>query len=337
MAAKNFSDTDLISALYRGFLGRDPEPEAIASYGNELASGALDARTLVAKFVDCEEYRNRVRSESLVWVPPGHFYSPIVDTAELRPNIARVFNRSAKPAEIDLNEAVQLAWVPRIRSVAEDLPFPDEKDDKYLYYFRNGFYSYGDGSVLATMIRHLMPRKILEFGSGFSSCLMIDVNRRYFAGAIDCTFVDPYPETLLGLLGGDQGSLKIVRSRAQDVDLGLVRALEPNDILFIDSTHVAKGGSDVNFHFFETLPALKAGVFIHFHDIFYPFEYPEPWFFDENRSWNEIYVLRAFLMHNSAYKIQFFNDFMARIHPELMATVPRFGLNSGGAIWLQRT
>jgi hypothetical protein len=49
-------------------------------------------------------------------------------------------------------------------------------------------------------------------------------------------------------------------------------ALGENDILFIDSTHVAKVGSDVNYLFFEVLPNLNPGVLIHIHDIFYPFE-----------------------------------------------------------------
>jgi hypothetical protein len=88
--------------------------------------------------------------------------------------------------------------------------------------------------------------------------------------------------------------------------------------------------------FFETLPALQAGVSIHFHDVAYPFEYPEAWFFDENRSWNELYLLRAFLMYNPLYRIEFFNHFLAYAHPELAKTIPWFEYNCGGAIWLRK-
>ena len=75
--------------------------------------------------------------------------------------------------------------------------------------------------------------------------------------------------------------------------------LEAGDVLFIDSSHVAKTGSDVNYLFFEVLPRLRRGVRVHVHDIFLPIEYPRDWVIDENRSWNEQYVLRALLMFSS--------------------------------------
>src|SRR5205823_7725468 len=271
-----------------------------------------------------------------LWVHPGHFYSPIVNVAELESDAARVFDRSRRPAGIEMNEAGELAWVPIIRSLAKDLPFTPNKQNGFLYYFENSAYSYGDGVVLGSMIRHLKPRRILEFGSGFSSCLMLDINRKYFGDKIHCYFVDPYPGQLRELLDDDSDAAHIIESRAQDIDLDLVRSLDANDILFIDSTHVSKAGSDVNFHFFETLPALRPGVFIHIHDIWYPFEYPESWFFTENRSWNEAYLLRAFLMNNQEYKIEFFNHFVACIHPSIARTIPYFTRNCGGAIWLKK-
>jgi hypothetical protein len=72
--------------------------------------------------------------------------------------------------------------------------------------------------------------------------------------------------------------------------------LDENDILFINSSHVAKTGSDVNFELFEILPRLKKGVIVHIHDILYPFEYPREWVIERNYSWNEVYAVRAFLM-----------------------------------------
>ena len=45
------------------------------------------------------------------------------------------------------------------------------------------------------------------------------------------------------------------------------QTVEDNDILFIDSSHVANIGSDVNYYLFEILPVLKSGVYIHIHDI----------------------------------------------------------------------
>ena len=78
--------------------------------------------------------------------------------------------------------------------------------------------------------------------------------------------------------------------------------LEANDILFIDSSHVLKVGSDVHHLFAEVLPALKPGVYTHFHDIFFPFEYPYAWI-QEGRYWTEAYALRAFLQFNTTFEI----------------------------------
>jgi hypothetical protein len=85
-----------------------------------------------------------------------------------------------------------------------------------------------------------------------------------------------------------------------------------------DSSHVVKTHSDVNYVFFEILPRLQNGVYIHFHDIFHPFEYPKEWVY-QGRAWNEAYVLRAFLQNNDRYRIEFFNSFMATFYRDLIA------------------
>jgi hypothetical protein len=85
------------------------------------------------------------------------------------------------------------------------------------------------------------------------------------------------------------------------------------------------------------LPRLKSGVYIHFHDVFFPFEYPPEWFFETNRSWNEVYLLRAFLAHNDAFEIMLFNHYLARRFSEVMRkAMPLFMKNPGGALWLRK-
>ena len=123
------------------------------------------------------------------------------------------------------------------------------------------------------MIRHIEPNRIIEVGSGFSSCLILDTNDLHFDGRIATTFIEPYPELLKSLVAeGDESASTLLPVRLQDVDLSVFEELNRGDILFIDSTHVSKIDSDVNYLFFEILPRLSSGVYIHFHDIFYPFE-----------------------------------------------------------------
>jgi hypothetical protein len=333
----SLSHDQIIDILYRHFLGRKPDARGLSNFREALAEGRMDVTSFIGALLTCDEYRQREMVGQETWVPPGHFYSPIVNLDELRIDTNRIFDRSRIPLSIDLNEAHQLALLNDLAKLAQDLPFTATKHDGLHYYYDNPSYSYGDALVLAAMIRHARPKRVVEFGCGFSSCVILDVNRLYFDGEIECSFVDPYPELLQNLVGKDYESLRVFRSRTQDVDLALVESLEDNDILFIDSTHVSKAGSDVNFHFFETLPKLKPGVYIHFHDVFYPFEYPDVWFFDGNRSWNEIYLLKAFLMYNHCYKIEFFNDFFAyKFRDLLFGALPQFRHNTGGAIWLRK-
>lgn len=111
--------------------------------------------------------------------------------------------------------------------------------------------------------------------------------------------------------------------------------LKANDILFIDSTHVSKLGSDVNSIFFNILPRLNSGVIIHLHDIFWPFEYPASWIQD-GRAWNEIYILRAMLQHNKDYSILFFSDYLRNTYFNWFSeNVPLFLRNSGGNFWIK--
>ena len=81
----------------------------------------------------------------------------------------------------------------------------------------------------------------------------------------------------------------IFNEPVQQVPLSILDALQADDILFIDSTHVLRTGSDLCFELFEILPRLSP-ILVHFHDMFWPFEYPRSWVVEENRSWNELYA-----------------------------------------------
>jgi len=204
-------------------------------------------------------------------------------------------------------------------------------------YFDNPNYGYGDGITLYSMIRHLKPRRIIEVGSGFSSAAMLDVNELFFNNSIACTFVEPRPQLLQSLMKeGDRSRIRLLPYTVQDVDPQVFRELEASDILFIDSSHVSKTGSDVNSILFKILPILNAGVHVHFHDIFYPFEYPPHWVY-ENRAWNEAYLLRAFLQYNRTFEVEFFSTYMVHKHLQVFESrMPHFLKNRGGNIWLTK-
>ena len=94
--------------------------------------------------------------------------------------------------------------------------------------------------------------------------------------------------------------------------------MKENDLLFIDSSHVLKIGSDVQYEYLELLPRLNSGVIIHCHDIFIPSEYPKNWVRKEHRFWNEQYLLQAFLSFNDKFEILWAGSYMHLKNPDIL-------------------
>ena len=270
--------------------------------------------------------------------PPGHFYSPIPSIEEVRRREDVIFGAPPRGVPgVDLNEGGQLRLLDAIAPYYAEQPFKPQKSRNLRYCFENPNYTYGEALVLYCMIRHLRPRNIVEIGSGYSSCVILDTNDLFFEGSIDCTFIEPHPELLLSLIdGGRTAHARTIDRKLEDVPHELFSSLQEGDMLFVDSTHVAKVGSDVNRIFAQLLPGVSPGVYVHFHDVYYPFEYPKKWIY-EGRAWNEAYVLRSFLQFNRAFEIAFFNSFMAQFHEaRLRELMPLYMTVPGSSIWLRR-
>ncbi len=271
-------------------------------------------------------------------VPHGHYYSPYPDLHKIESRKAVIFDRDRIVLDINLNEDHQLELLDGIFEIAKDVDIPEQQTEQRRYYSANNWYAELDGLVLHFMIRTLRPKRILEVGSGFSSAMTLDTNERFFNNSIECTFIEPYPEDRLNGLLRKTDNSRVIVENIETVDVGIFDTLQAGDFLMIDSSHVSKCDSDVNHIFFEILPRLKSGVHIHFHDIFFPFEYPSDWIF-EMLSWTECYLLRAFLMNNNDYKINFFWHMMLHKHGALIRErLKGYLRNEGGSnIWLQKT
>ncbi|MBI3839406.1 MAG: class I SAM-dependent methyltransferase [Planctomycetia bacterium] len=270
--------------------------------------------------------------------PPGHFYSPIPSPDDSRR--ADAIWDSPLPREIpgiDLRVAAQLELFGSLQAFFAEAPFRNQPQTGLRYYYHNPGYFQTDGLILYAMIRHLRPRRVIEIGSGFSSCVFLDASDRFFSGKIDCTFIDPFPRNLLRRISGaDVRRVKIVPKKVQDVPLSTFADLATGDMLFIDSTHTCKAGSDVNYLLFHVLPSLAAGVVVHVHDVFYPFEYPRKWLRSHN-PWNEIHALRAFLQFNQTYQIELLSTYLEYFYPDnFYRNWPLSVRDGGGSIWLRK-
>jgi len=343
-----------VEACYQRFLHRPADAEGLAFYAGRLREGAspLD---VVQTFVTGKEFFGLLcRGEFgttvtpfMAFAPPGHYYSPLPAPEDVHRYAREAFARTPDSlAGLDLDAAGQLAMVETLGPYARALHFDADAGGATRYYWDNDGFGPGDAVALASIMRHARPARIIEVGAGYSTAVMLDVAERYLDAPPQITCIDPEPQRLRSLLRpGDEERLSIRESVVQDLPLSFFMELQAGDILFIDSSHVLKLGSDVGFLLLEVLPRLAPGVFVHVHDIASSFEYPVEWY-EEGRAWNEAPALRAFLAFNQAFRIIYFADYLVRFHREAIAAHLPLALrqpkgvpegNTSVSFWMVRT
>jgi hypothetical protein len=283
--------------------------------------------------------KNTIPSNNIPMIfPVGHFYSPIADPEDISARMEQIWNQSDSMVGIDLNVEYQLSLLKELKPYVCEIDYPVEQpvDEPHTYFYKNDQFPCLDAEFLFTMLCHFKPRRIIEVGSGFSSLITADVNQRQFIKDFKFSCIEPFPRQFL--LDGVDGIDELIVEKVENVDHSIFDNLESGDVLFIDSSHVSKVGSDVNHLYFEVIPRLKFGVIVHIHDIFLPDEYPKKWVIDEGRNWNEQYLLRSFLQFNESFEILWAAHFMgSRYQDEVVNTFPRcIELGKGGSMWLRR-
>ena len=265
------------------------------------------------------------------------FYSPIPD---LRALPGDVFERRSALRGVDLALDRQAALVEgELRSyLAEFAPPEQGTGHRGEFHLSNGSYPPVDADLLYALVRHLKPRRVLELGSGHSTlvaCKAAAANARDGAETrIEC--FDPYPSVVSR---STPGVARLEPVPAQEVPLAEFESLGAGDMLFVDTTHTVKLGSDVNFIVLEVLPLLAPGVVVHLHDVFLPREYPRPWVEDLGLIWTEQYLLQAFLAMNHGYEVLLSVNALAGEHPDVLAAAVGSWELRGlpGAFWIRRT
>lgn len=258
-----------------------------------------------------------------VHVSLNHFYWPVPDTRELGPAF---FARRSDMPGVDMNPVGQLAFLEMVRS------FRDEYSRIPRDRIFNGMFEAVDAEVLYAVARAYRPKRVVEVGAGHSTWLTQHALSRNGSG--EHTIVEPYPQEWF-----HSTKARLIRKKIQEVPLAEFLRLEANDVLFVDTSHVLKMGSDVQFEYLEVFPRLKPGVLVHVHDIFLPAEYPERWVKAERRFWNEQYLLQAFLAFNSGFEVLWSASWMHLHHPGLLAEAfPSYGPGVWpGSFWMRRT
>ncbi len=188
-----------------------------------------------------------------------------------------------------------------------------------------------DAAAAYAIVRRERPRRIVEIGSGHST--------RFLARAVadgglatEITCIDPAPRATLAAL-----KVRHVPALLAQADPALFAALAPGDVLFIDSSHIAMPGTDVDRLFLDVLPRLRSGVLVHVHDVTLPDAYPRAWAW---RGYNEQLLVGA-LIQGGAYEILFASHEAAR-NPDwtgqgILADLPLVAGARETSLWLRKT
>ncbi len=268
----------------------------------------------------------------------NHFYHPIPDTSEIDETI---FEEENELVGIDIGRERQLDLLRSFQALRKEYEaIPQRSSIPHQYRYDNTTFRAVDAEVLYCLIRQLRPKKIIEIGSGYSTLISaqaLEKNKEEGSPG-ELIAIEPYPNQVLR--DGFPGLTELRAQKLQEVDSSEFTSLGPNDILFMDSTHVLKLGSDVQYEYLQILPRLNPGVFVHVHDIFLPREYPRDWVMKAHRFWNEQYLLQPFLSFNSSFQVVWAGFYMHLHEPEAVAAAfPAYDPKkaSPGSFWIKRT
>ncbi|WP_172637525.1 class I SAM-dependent methyltransferase [Sediminibacterium salmoneum] len=266
-----------------------------------------------------------------------------------------IFSRSFDPAakralHLDFNVEGQLAFLQLLQHKEELLSLAENLDGLVSegglennsnvatakFYLNNPAFGRGDADLYYLLIRNLKPKRIIEIGSGHSTKLALQAIQKNTSEGhlVSMTCIEPYECNWLEQIEG----IELIRKKVEELDPAFFEVLEPNDILFIDSSHIIRPDNDVLFEYLQVLPRIKPGVWIHVHDIFTPRNYPKVWLQDELKFWNEQYLLEAFLSNNKDFQITCSLNYLTKDYYEQTAAV-LLNLNTTanpGSFWMKR-
>lgn len=252
-------------------------------------------------------------------VLPRHFYSQIPDVRELRRTSA--WRRPRQMQSVRGHElARQLSFAERIcRSEYVERAIRERVYEHACE--SNGEPGYGpiEALFLYAFVRAERPRKIVQVGSGVSSAVILSA-AEHAGYAVELCCIDPYPTAYLEQQD-KAGNIELIAQPAQEVVGEKAAALGAGDMLFIDSTHVVKPGSEVNVIVLDVLPSLSEGTWVHFHDINFPYDYTRLVLSKDLFFSLESTLLHAFLSCNSRYELCVSMSMLHYAAPERLATL----------------
>lgn len=209
-----------------------------------------------------------------------------------------------------------------------------DMDNARSYFWKNGQFTGSDAMAYYAYIRRIRPRNIVEIGSGFSSLIALEALARNAGGRLHC--IEPFPRPFITALAAE-GALELQARPAQELMVECLNSiLQDGDILFIDSTHTVKTGSDCLHIYLRLLPKITKKIFVHVHDVFLPFALPQRWVIDHQIYWTEQYLLLALMIDNPRMQLLYGSAYHKHFNDDLLTELMYGRSVSGGAsFWFE--
>ncbi|WP_046867314.1 class I SAM-dependent methyltransferase [Microvirga massiliensis] len=265
--------------------------------------------------------RLRLGLPTVTGLSPGGFFIPYRYAAGTRaqdyPALRPLFE-AAGPAFSDTLAAIEEVAPDLLRIAEEGGPARFDQD----------WFPRLDAAAAYAIVRRHKPARIVEIGSGHSTRFLA---RAVADGGLETiiTCIDPAPRAAIAGLG-----VRHIPALLRDAGKTVFADLAPGDILFVDSSHVAMAGTDVDRLFLDVVPRLPAGIFLHVHDITLPDAYPEAWAW---RGYNEQLLVGA-LMQGGAFTPVFASHFVKSAYPlpEVVRRLPLQPSDFETSLWLRK-
>jgi len=240
------------------------------------------------------DYARRLGRVYLDWPWPGYLDRHRADTSPLRDDLA-----TYEPLFVNSVRTFREVLGPHVR----ECRWPMAR-------VWNRWFESVDVELYYCMLRTFRPETVIEVGSGHSTRFAAEALRRNGRGRI--VSIDPEPRIELS------PEVEHIAARVETVDPSVFEALQPGDVLFIDSSHTAE---EARFHVESLFPLLRPGVVCHHHDITFPWAvYPQ----DNLQTFGEVNVLLDFyLRERASFEVLTGAAYVRFAEPELVRRLVR--------------
>lgn len=288
---------------------------------------------LAKKVLWCDRATKQAIQKHGIHIIPARFYSEIPTIEEVKNSFEyRDSEKGPFHSEKIFDQKKMIHFLEDIQIYADEFDPPEfgDIDSPKSFFWKNPAFSYSDAMAYYCIIRHFKPNQILEIGSGYSTLVASQALQKNGNGNL--VLIEPYPKEFLYQISQVKN---IVTKFIQDIPISeLLEYTDDSDIVFIDSTHTVKNGSDCLYIYLKMLPEIRKDVIVHTHDVKLPFPFDSDQIIDKHITWTEQYLLYAYMLDNPKVEVLFSSIYFYKFFPEETKKMMRGKYPGGGAsIW----